>query len=63
MVVNLSREMNHSFKACDWLLITDVTLSCARAPLTQDQEKVDDQLHGTNKVGLDWFGLVLSTQN
>ncbi len=47
---------------CDWLFAADVTHSCARASLTQDQalmltEKVDDQHHGTNKsqIGVVWF--------
>ncbi len=47
-----------------WLAAhTDVTLSRAHAPLTQDQawvDKVNDQLRGNNKARLDWFGFVNS---
>ncbi len=53
--------MNHSFKACDWLLITDVRHSCARAPLTQDQAWVDRDSwwsaswYQQSQIGLVWF--------
>ncbi len=53
--------MNHSFKACDWLLITDVTLSCARAPLTQYQVWVDTESwwsaswYQQSRIGVVWF--------
>ncbi len=53
--------MNQSFKACDWLLITDVTHSCARPPLTQDQAWVDRESwwsaswYQQSRIELVWF--------
>ncbi len=59
----LSREVNHSFKACDWLLITDVTHSCAHAPLAQDQAWVDrESWWSASWYQQSWIGLVLFCQ-
>ncbi len=59
--LTLSQEVNHSFKACDWLLITYATLLCAQAPLTQDQAWVDRESwwlaswYQQSRIGLVWF--------
>ncbi len=67
IALTLSREVNHSFKACDWLLITDVTFICTRSITSGSKpeltKKVDDQLRGTNKSRLDWFGFVNSNES
>ncbi len=34
---SLARSESHLLLCCDWLFAADVTHSCARAPLTQDQ--------------------------
>lgn len=52
--------MNQSFKGCNWLFVTDVTLSCAHAPQLfmnsgsklEFTEKADDQCHG---VKTSWY--------
>ncbi len=36
-VLNLAGSLTNLALCCDWLYATDVTHSCARAPLTQDQ--------------------------
>ncbi len=51
----LSREVSHSFKAGGCLLLMSYFCVSCFSELT---EKVDDQRHGTNKAGLDWFGFV-----
>ncbi len=62
---SLARSESHLL-CCDWLFAADVTHSCARAPLSQDQSlswqrKLMISIMVPTKP--DWSGLVWSTRN
>ncbi len=58
---SLARSESHLLLCCDWLFAADVTHSCARAPLTQDQAWVDRESwwsaswYQESQIGVVWF--------
>ncbi len=58
---SLARSESHLLCVGDWLFTADVTHSCARAPLTQDQAWVDRESwwsaswYQQSQIGVVWF--------